>query len=84
MAAIIARMAHANSLRKKNRWRTLGADKSNKVLKPFDPVFIPEVHNIYLRQGCQMASKAKHFIFELNIFLARLHCTPIRFCGSEV
>ncbi len=55
MAAIIARMAAANWERKKGGgWRSLGSDKSNKQLPPFDPAFLPEVHNMSVR-----AKKAK-------------------------
>ena len=48
MAAIIAQLTLANRRRKKNAKGYLPCDKSNYILKPFDPVFEPKKHVLYL------------------------------------
>jgi hypothetical protein len=51
MASIIAQLVEANRKRKKRQRETkeIHADKCVYKLPPFDPCFIPEKHNKYLR-----------------------------------
>ena len=51
MASIIAQLVEANRARKKRQRETreVFADKCVYMIPPFDPCFVPEKHNKYLR-----------------------------------
>eukprot|EP00093_Oithona_nana_P010382 10382.XXX_377046_376684_1 [CDS] Oithona nana genome sequencing. len=95
MAAIIAQMTLAARRRKEKGKGYLSGDKSNYILKPFDPAFEAKKHNLFRlkRQHYEykreIKIKAKEFAEDMKrndlefYYFMRYGKIPLRFTNPE-